>query len=50
MLLDNMPVSTTSALACAMRAGLEVIEAFGTGALEARLVRPFEPADLDALQ
>jgi hypothetical protein len=48
--LDGIPVSDSSALVCAMRAGLEVVESSRVdGALEVRFVRPFEAAELDAL-
>lgn len=48
--LDGTPVSAGSALVTAIRAGFEVIETLQIdGAMESRLVRPFEPADLDEL-
>ena len=48
--LGRTPVSETAAIACAMQAGLEVVETERVqGAVEARFTRPFEPEELDAL-
>ncbi len=48
--LGRTPVSETAAILCAMQAGLEVVETEREqGAVEARLTRPFEPEELDAL-